>query len=184
MEMQRVAKARLGEDSAPLSVPVDLDLLSRMSTSELDALYRRARLPRSLDLLNGTPRGRMLAVVSPLDDGLVFGALRAFAASGAFPWHGKSFQASAGAQQGTGINRTILLGDLFPFDTRIEPSAVDGEPCIVLDYDKPQNPWFIRRIHDELREVAEGLYLGPAMWKGTREKSLVLHFAIDTRGAH
>jgi hypothetical protein len=184
MEMQRVVKGRPSEEISALSVPVDLDLLSRMSSQELDALYRRARLPRSLDLLNGTPRGRMLALVSPLDQGLTFGAIRAFADSGIFPWHGKSFDAGQGASYGSGINRTILLGDLFRFDTRVEPSAVDGEPCIVLDYDKPENPWFIRRIHDELREVAEGLYLGPAMWKGAREKKLVLHFAIDTRGLH
>jgi hypothetical protein len=184
MEMQRVTKGRSSEHTNPLSVPVDLDLLSRMSSRELDALYRRARLPRSLDLLNGTPRGRMLALVSPLDQGLLFGAIRAFADSSAFPWHGKSFIARQGDRYGSGINRTILLGDLFRFDTRIEPSAVDGEPCIVLDYDLPRNPWFIRRIHDELREVAEGLFLGPAMWKGAAGKKLVLHFAIDTRSVH
>jgi hypothetical protein len=182
MQTESVLNGRATSDST-LGVPVDLDLLARLTSQELDALYRRARLPSSLSVLNGAPRGRMLALVPPFDRGLLFNAIRGFAGSRAFPWGGKSF-ASVGEASGTGINRAILLGEVFRFDTRVEPSAVDGAPCIVLDYDKPQNPWFIRQIHDELREVAEGLYLGPAMWKARTGPKLVLHFAIDTRGLH
>jgi hypothetical protein len=180
MQTESVLNGRATSDSA-LSVPVDLDLLSRLSSAELTALYKRARLPSSLGVLNGAPRGRMLALVPPFDRGLAFAAIRGFAASRAFPWGGKSF-ASDNTDRGRGINRAVLLGEVFRFDTRVEPSAVDGAPCIVLDYDQPQNPWFIRQIHDELREVAEGLYLGPAMWKSKTGPKLVLHFAIDTRG--
>jgi hypothetical protein len=182
MQTERALNGRTESSDSALSVPVDLDLLSRLNTAELSALYRRARLPASLGVLDGTPRGRMLAIVPPLDRGLAFAALRGFAASRAFPWGGKSFASGAAQGSGSGINRALLLGDIFRFDTRVAPSAVDGEPCIVLDYDQPENPWFIRRIHDELREVAPGLYLGPAMWKSQSGPRLVLHFAIDTRG--
>jgi hypothetical protein len=182
MQTESVLNGRASDST--LTVPVDLDLLSRLTSAELSALYRRARLPRSLPVLNGAPRGRMLALVPPFDRGLAFAALRGFAGSRAFPWGGKSFAASAADTTGHGINRAVLLGEVFRFDTRVAPSAVDGAPCIVLDYDLPQNPWFIRQIHDELREVAEGLYLGPAMWKSKSGPKLVLHFAIDTRSIH
>ena len=43
------------------------------------------------------------------------------------------------------------------------------------------NPGTIPKIHDEVREVAPGLFLGPAMWKGADKKTLVLWFALDSR---
>jgi hypothetical protein len=83
---------------------------------------------------------------------------------------------------GTGSNRVHLGGrhQLFPFHTRITPSVLDGRDCVVLDYDLPDNPLVIRKIHDEIREVSPGVYLGPAMWKTANEKRLVLWFALDT----
>lgn len=39
----------------------------------------------------------------------------------------------------------------------------------------------IRKIHDEVREVSPGVFLGPAMWKSGQERTLVLWFALDTR---
>lgn len=59
------------------------------------------------------------------------------------------------------------------------PDSMDGAPCVVLDYDKPENPWLIRKIHDELREVSPGLFLGPAMAKTVRGPKLLLYFACD-----
>ena len=71
---------------------------------------------------------------------------------------------------------------LFPFETSFGPSALDGQPTLILDYDLDVNPGFIRRIHDEIREVAPGLFLGPAMWKGRGDaRTLVLWFALDAR---
>ena len=88
--------------------------------------------------------------------------------------------------RGAGINRVFMprvFGhqNLFPFNTSFGPSALDGKPTLILDYDLDANPGYIRHIHDEVREVAEGLFLGPAMWKGAREKTLVLWFALDSR---
>ena len=182
--MHSEATVRLDSHEAPaaLGLPVSLSLLARLTSRELDALYRRAEAPASLRALNGAPRGRMLAL-SPLAPGFVFSALQGFAASRLFPWGGKSFASEDGVR-GTGVNRALLLGEVFRFDTFVAASAVDGRPAVILDYDKPDNPWFIRQIHDELREVAKGLYLGPAMWKSQGGPSLVLHFAIDTTHLH
>jgi hypothetical protein len=160
-----------------------VDDLAAMTVAEATAAYHDGIVPASLHALDGAPRGRMLAVAG-LDRGPVAGRLRAFAASRTFPWAGKSFTAHAD-DAGEGINRLRLLGkrDLFKFETRIAPSAIDGQPCIVLDYEQPGNPWFIRAIHDELRQVGPDLYLGPAMWKTRAGPRLLLWFAIDAGAA-
>ncbi len=160
-----------------------LDALSDMASEQLDALYRQGQLPESMARLDGKPKGRMLAVRG-LDTTPLSFPLRLLASSRLFPWAGKSFR-SATDKTGEGINRinlTLSQRTWFPFNTVIEPSVIDGKPCIYLDYDLAGNPWFVRRIRDELREVAPGLFLGPAMWKQKDAGAmLVLWFAIDTR---
>lgn len=168
--------------SATRSPDLTLDDLSALNVDELDALYRAGTLPASLKALNGTPKGRMLAIRG-LDKTFLFAPISAFSKLSVFPWDGKSFKASNDTA-GEGINRINLLArmDWFRFKTRIEPSVIDGKDCIYLDYEQPGNPFFIARIRDELREVAPGLFLGPALWKtGKGGAALVLWFAIDTR---
>lgn len=155
--------------------PRTLDELARLDADALDGLYRGGRM-FDLRALNGEPTGRMLALVGPLGGPGPRRRIAAMAAAKRFPWYGKSFQAGS-ATEGEGINRVVLLGDMYRFDTRIEPSAIDGEPCIFLDYDLPENPFFIRAIRDELRQVGPDLYLGPAML-GQQDPKLVLWFAI------
>lgn len=159
-----------------------LNDLSEKSVAELDNLYRQGTMPTSFSVLDGTPKGRMLAIRG-IDKTPLFGPISLFSKASVFPWDGKSFK-SINDHQGTGINRinlTVLKQRWFPFNTRVEPSVIDGKDCIYLDYDLPENPWFIRKIRDELREISPGLFLGPAMWKdGKGGASLVLWFAIDT----
>ena len=159
---------------------LDLDALARMDVEALGRLYAAGTTPADVSGLEGHPRGRMLSVKA-LDRGTVFRALRGFARAAVFPWGGKSF-IGRGAT-GTGCNRVHLFGrhQLFPFHTRIQASVVDRAPCIALDYDLPDNPALIRAIHDEIREIAPGLYLGPAMAKTASGPSFVLWFALDTR---
>ncbi|HTQ43329.1 MAG TPA: hypothetical protein VMI75_11275 [Polyangiaceae bacterium] len=159
---------------------LDLDALSRMDVAALGELYTRGSHPAQVDALEGNPRGRMLAVRT-LDRGVAAGAIRSVAGASFFPWGGKTF--AGRGTNGTGVNRLHLLGrhQLFPFHTRIAASAIDGAPCIALDYDLPDNPGVIRKIHDEVREVSPGLFLGPAMWKAAKGPTLVLWFALDTR---
>ena len=111
-------------------------------------------------------------------------ALTRWAAAPSFPWEGKSFQ-SEGPDHGTGVNRLHLprvLGrqNLFPFTTHVGASLIDGMPSVILDYDLPENPPYVRRIHDEMRLVGAGLFLGPAMWKATAGgAATILWFAVD-----
>jgi hypothetical protein len=158
----------------------DLDELARLDAEQLARLYAQGTTPARLGVLEGHPRGRMLAVRA-LDHGVPARVLRAIAGAGAFPWGGKSF--AGNGETGTGVNRVHLFGrhQLFPFTTSVRPSVVDGAPCITLDYDLPDNPRLIRGIHDEIREVDGGLFLGPAMWKSAAGPRLVLWFALDTR---
>ncbi|CAN5882475.1 hypothetical protein BH11MYX3_BH11MYX3_33950 [soil metagenome] len=160
-----------------------LDALAARSTSELDALYRAATVSSSMHAADGALIGRMLDVKSL--PAMIASPLRRFAASRSFLWEGKTFQAASDTR-GVGHNRVHIpraLGrqNLFPFDTLFGPSAIDGKPTLILDYDLDVNPSYIRHIHDEIREVSPGLFLGPAMWKGATDKSLVLWFALDSR---
>ena len=160
--------------------PERLDDLARLCVNELDGLYRDAPAPESLEALAGAPVGRMLTVRGPFDRPRSRGRVAALARAAWFPWRGKSFSAFD-AETGEGINRVRLLGERFRFGLSFDRSAIDGRPCVLLDYDRPDNPWLIRQIRDELRELRPGLFLGPAMWKTDHDPALVLWFAIDAR---
>jgi hypothetical protein len=172
--------------TSPLRAPLlSLDSLADRSHAELDALYRSARVSTSMHAADGALIGRMLTV-----KGLprTIGApLRRWAASKTFMWEGKTFDASSDSH-GVGHNRVNggnVLGrqNLFPFATSFGPSAIDGKPTLILDYDLAVNPSYIRHVHDEIREVSPGVFLGPAMWKRGDDRLMVLWFALDaTRG--
>jgi hypothetical protein len=183
MTMQTYASPTSSSTAAAARSPHTLDTLAQRSLTELEALYRTATVSQTMHAADGALRGRMLAVRGlPAALG---SPLRRFAASRSFVWEGKTFAATSDTR-GTGHNRVSIpraLGrqNLFPFDTLFGPSAIDGKPTLILDYDLDVNPSYIRHIHDEIREVSPGLFLGPAMWKGARDKSLVLWFALDAR---
>jgi hypothetical protein len=160
-----------------------LDSLAACSLDELAALYRGASVSSSMHAADGALVGRMLAVrgVPPV----LALPLRRWAASRSFVWEGKTFQAASDSH-GVGHNRVYVPNvfgrqNMFPFETSFASSAIDGKSTLVLDYDLDVNPGYIRRIHDEIREVSPGLFLGPAMWKRGRDKLLVLWFALDAR---
>ncbi|HEY1959405.1 MAG TPA: hypothetical protein VGH28_27530 [Polyangiaceae bacterium] len=151
-----------------------LDDLARLSSRELGAIYEGGTVPE-LSALDGDLVGRMLAVRK------IEKALASFSGSARFPWAGKSFRAES-ARRGTGINRVKLGGRhrLFPFETFVGASVLDGRPALVLDYDLSDNPAAIRAIHDEVREVAPKIFLGPACVKRAgKTPVLVLWFALD-----
>jgi len=172
--------------STPHRAPTfDLDALAACGFDELDALYRGATCARSMHAVDGALRGRMLSVRGL--PSAVAGPLRRWAASPSFLWEGKTFHADSDTR-GVGHNRVAVAGvlgrqNLFPFETAFGASAIDGKPTLVLDYDLGVNPPYIRRIHNEIREVSPGVFLGPAMWKRDRDKLLVLWFALDARAS-
>lgn len=183
MQTTQTPTATSSPQSLPARSSLTLDALAAMSLDELDALYRTATVSKTMHAADGALVGRMLAVRGiggPLAKGL-----RAFAASRSFVWEGKTFHAHTDTR-GEGHNRVFIPGmlgrqNLFPFETSFGPSAVDGRPTLILDYDLAVNPSFIRKIHDEIREVSPGLFLGPAMWKTAQTKAHVLWFALDSR---
>lgn len=158
---------------------LDLAALRRLNFKQLEDLYRAGKRPAALADLDGDARGAMLAWRSPGRGPLAW-LLRNFGASSFFPWEGKSFR-SPNKDMGEGINRINLLKKTrwFPFKTRFEPSFLDGEPAFVLDYSGPGNPPFIRSIVDEVREVAPGLYLGPAALLVRGKPRPILFFAVS-----
>ncbi len=166
--------------AAASPAPLSLDALARERGAALRARYEGGGVPDDLAALDGDLVGRMLevrlAARSPLR-----GLVRRLAARPGFVWEGKSFHAAAPGA-GEGINRVQLAGlgrqRLFPFGTLLGASLLDGRPAVILDYDRPENPAWIRRIHDEVREVAPGLWLGPAMVKGASGATLALWFAL------
>jgi hypothetical protein len=158
---------------------VDLARLRQMTFPELEALYRAAKRPFAISDLDGDAKGAMLAWRTP-SRGPLASLLRAFGSSSIFPWQGKSFK-SRGSDLGEGINRINLLRKMrwFPFGTRFDASFLDGGPTFVLDYARPGNPPLIRNIVDEVREVAPGLYMGPAALNVRGRPRLILFFAVS-----
>ncbi len=157
-----------------------LDDLLRFPAARLEALYRAAPCP-SLAALDGDLRGRMLAWPGA---GRATGlALRSLAGAAWFPWRGKSFRplsSVAGEEAGEGINRVISdARRWYRFETRIGPSLCDGGPALLLDYDLPTNPFFIRPIKDEVRTLQPGLFLGQAWLAVGAAPRLVLYFALE-----
>jgi hypothetical protein len=164
------------EDRPLLPAPDRLDDLLALEHGDLAPLYEQAKVPALADL-DGDLRGRMLAV--PALPEVITTLPRAWARTSVFPWRGKSF-ASITEDRGTGINR--VASDrlrLFRFTTFVGPSRHDGAPAIQLDYDHAGNPFFIRAIEDELRELRPGLFLGQAWLRTAKAKRFVLWFGLQ-----
>ena len=173
--------ARPARSPRPTAAPHQastLDDLLAMSPDRLAALYAGAAVPR-LDEVSGDLRGRMLAWPA-LARGPVAALLRRWASSSRFPWRGKSF--TPGDERGEGINRVVLdRFRLYRFETFIGRSRAGAFDALQLDYDRPDNPFFIRPIRDEIRELSPGLYLGQAWLEiGSRPPALALYFGLTS----
>jgi hypothetical protein len=153
-----------------------LDDLLQLDADALGRLYAEARVPK-LEELTGDLRGRMLAIPK-LPPALV-GPVRAFAGHARFPWRGKSFQAHD-AHRGEGLNRIFTDAiRRYRFETFVGPSRAGAFDALQLDYDLPENPFFIRPIKDEVRELRPGLWLGQAWLQLRGDAHLVLYFGLS-----
>jgi hypothetical protein len=172
------AAARAAQTSA---MPARLDDLLELDPGRLAALYAAASVPRLADL-TGDLRGRMLAWHGVR--GLGAAALRALGKWDRFPWRGKSFR-HATANEGEGDNRVFAdRFHLFRFATSIGLSRAGQFDAVHLDYDHPGNPFFIRAIHDEVRQLRPGLYLGQAWLMKPFAPRLLLYFGLERRQEH
>jgi hypothetical protein len=173
--IQAAGESASSTPKSPRASAPTLDGLLDLDARALEALYREARVPRIADV-HGDLRGRMLAVLGVR--GRAARAVRAFAGSNAFPWRGKTF-APHDEHGGSGENR--VFSDrlhVFRFETFIGPSRAGDFDAVQLDYDKPQNPFVIRAIKDEIREIAPRLYLGQAYLELSGRARLVLYFGL------
>jgi hypothetical protein len=136
--------ALIGHSQPKSACALDLDQLQRMSPAELDALFRQSELGKPFA---GVYKGRLLYLT---DKNLPKVKVRL----ANIPWSGKMAR-----EDGYFTNR--WLRDINWIDSHyvIGPSWVDGKPAVIMEY-APGTPLFAN-MHDELREVAPGLYMGP-----------------------
>lgn len=148
--------------------PRSLDDLSSLTAIELAQLYASGKPPQ-LGVLAGPARGRLLSVPFlsqlPFIGGFATAAVRMLGAARFMPWRGKTFSTPSESHKTSGRNR-ILDFEALPFDAHVEKSALDHEQTLVIKYARPENPWPLNVVVDELREVGRGVYLGPAYVRG------------------
>lgn len=89
-------------------------------------------------------------------DGFYQGAVTGYSGS----WQGKTF--SAGSNSGKNVfkkNETRV--EKYPFRTYIAAGIQDSSLQVIkIDYNLAGNPWWLRRILDEIVATAPGTYLG------------------------
>jgi hypothetical protein len=161
---------------ASSNLPATVDELLALDAEALGKLYREATVPR-LDRISGDLRGRMLAWNGL--GGVAGELIRGLGGWDRFPWRGKSFSPH-GADAGEGVNRVVSdRWKLFKFTTFVGLSRAGAFDAVQLDYDHPSNPFFIRAIKDEIRELRPGLYLGQAYLHVRDRDHLVLYFGLQ-----
>jgi len=141
--------------------------------------FKNGTAPETLRVFYGDPRG--LGISLNMFTGSRFHQwLRRYAEKPTFPWHGKSFRSESDTK-GCGWNR-IAIGPIltiFPFETRLGNSVIDGRPSVIIDYNVKRNPWYERLCWDELREVAPGVFLGFTSLRLFGRRPIALWFAVD-----
>jgi hypothetical protein len=133
------------------------------TTGELGELFRTGAAGAIPD---GRGRGTVL-----LGTGGITARLAA-ALGYALAWRGKVFDAREARLKNLVTPLAIRAIEAAVYQ---QDSWYDGEPCIVLDYSKTS--LLARKIRDEIREIAPGVFLGLVFW-GRRH---ILDFALDFR---
>lgn len=91
-----------------------------------------------------------------------------------FAWQGKVFDADRGF-----LRNAILPFGLKAIVAKVykEPSWLDGNECIVLDYS--DTSLLASHVRDEIRMVEPGVYLGKVYWDKHRLIDFALEFGDD-----
>ena len=139
-----VSLAGRAQPGCPCDGPRCLEDLRGLSGEQLHELFTRAEIGRPL---LGVARGRLLYLTDPK-----FPRLKVRLAN--MVWRGKAVQ-----EDGYFTNRWIGNVNWIDSHWAIGPSWVDGRPAVVMEY-APGTPLF-EPMHDEIREIAPGLYMGP-----------------------
>ncbi|MBF0101821.1 MAG: hypothetical protein HQK77_13030 [Desulfobacterales bacterium] len=154
-----------------------LDDLMNYSKDELDELFLQAETP-TIEEINGITNGRVLTGIFPLVNPYFRYILNL---PFIMPWRGKFFQ-PIDSKNGEGINRIefgIVKFRMFRFETQIIEPIVGPNKVFSLNYDLPENPWFIRIIRDDVKRLRQGLYLGTANLQWKSDYYFILYFALE-----
>jgi hypothetical protein len=164
-----VGAARPFEPENPMTTDsLSLDALIGAQTSDLEARYR-AGSPPERAWLGERVRGRMLAAPSPAIVQTLARPVFVPYAKYLAPWEGKSFSPDGRF----GANR-VLGQDLGRFRCDVEPSIIDGQPTLRLDYDLAGQPWPVRRLFDELRQVSASIAIGVGCLRAPLGRNLIV----------
>ena len=152
-----------------------MDDLVKLNRRELDDIFLSAQTP-TMDELSGVADGSVLAGLLALNNRYV----RRFLNLGWLGWRGKVFQ-TVGGNEGTGINR-FKIGPFkflrYRCETQITSPLVGPNDVFCLNYDLPGNPWYIRRIRDDIKKIDEGLFLGTANFRSSGEHGFLVYFGL------
>lgn len=95
-------------------------------------------------------------------------------------WRGKVFSRDEDGAV-VGLNR-LGFGPLetrrYSFTARLARSLFDDREVIFLDHDNPSNPTSVRRFHDELVQMEDGLYLATSHYRTGDDLKYLCHFAL------
>ena len=141
-------------------VSVDAAQLLKMSSDELDELFRRSPAGE-------IPRGDAEGIVLLAPGTSLEGPAEKLAHL--LIWQGKVFD----PEKGELLNKIGPLGfQAVRAKVYKDASWLDGKETIVLDYS--HTSLIAHWIRDEIREVSPGVYLGLVYW----ERDRILHFAL------
>lgn len=117
-----------------------------------------------------------------LDGAVLTGQLAAPGVKALRAWRGKAFDPPTGASKTvSGVNR-LGVGPMefrrFRFTARVGQSSFADRAVVLLDHDQDGNPAWVRRFHDELVEVADGLYLATSHHRAGDRYRFLAYFAL------
>jgi hypothetical protein len=142
-------------------MPIDVPQLLKMTAEQLDELFKNS--PAG-DIPDGDSQGTaLIATGTPIGPHIA-------EIINHFGWQGKEFD----AKEGVLVNKLLVFGLKAVIASVYKgPSWIDNKECIVLDYSKTS--LLAHRVRDEIRNIGQGLYMGPVFW----DKDRLIHFALQ-----
>lgn len=170
--MEATAPQRTARKHGRIATAVtSLDALVGAHPEALAGIFAKGEAARP-DVLGERPRGRLLTVTATKSVHLMLRPVVAWVSSTAMPWEGLVFD------HGGNAGANVLFGrETMRFRAQSAPSALDGEPALVMTY--ASNPWPVKLLRDELRMVNDRLAIGPTFVDIGGRPTLVAWFGVE-----